>query len=226
MHGNSMSSVATPTTQRTVRKKPVASTPGGGSGTAADPEVKKEGVAIKTEGDGSEKKEVKEVKEKGKAKATPAPRMPRGKKRAVRRKTQIDDSTSEEISDDDDDFESDLASPTPSKRHRTAPAMFTRRDSNSPSTNAPFDLQNSRGIRPSSFEPPYNIIHEKCVKPYKEPLVRESVPPLTKERAMTQYIPLDRNSQEEHARKIREKTQEKLQDIVLKRMEAERVSYR
>ncbi|KAF1850189.1 uncharacterized protein K460DRAFT_270887 [Cucurbitaria berberidis CBS 394.84] len=237
LHGNLMSGGGgTPTTQRTVRKKPVATTPGGRS-VKAEVEAKKEEVATKAEAEG----EVKKVTER-KEKAAPVPKLAASKKRAVRRKLMVLDFSSEESSDHDDtDFVSDSTSPTPSKRRRTAlsfdgaaspasssttratrkplptAAMPTNRTANLANTGAPLDPPGSTGSFRSSELNEDDILHLYGVKGYDEPLLGRRQPVMSNPVIEIPDI-VKRNFK---PRPTQEEIHKKLQENTLKHMEAQ-----
>ncbi|KAJ4377992.1 hypothetical protein N0V83_000822 [Neocucurbitaria cava] len=204
MHGNMMSSggVATPTTQRTVRKKPLASTPGGGSGIAAKTKKGEDAVPV-ADGEGSEAKKA-GVNGKKKEKVAPAPRSMVGTERAAQKKRNVPDTISEgspssSLDNDDEDFELGRTSPTPSKRRRTGldlgttrtspvttsrraprkpllPAMPLPRSVSHPSiTREPRNASSSMTSGPISLTEG-DILYEFGVKGYDEPLLGRREP--------------------------------------------------
>lgn len=206
MHGNMMSSggVATPTTQRTVRKKPLASTPGGGSGVATKTKKEEEAVPA-ADGEGSEtKKAGVNGKKKEKAAPAPAPRSMVGTERAAQKKRKVPDiisegSPSSSLDNDDEDFELGRTSPTPSKRRRTglglgtastSPATTSRRAPRKPllpamplprSVSHPSITREPRNASSSMTSGPIgltegDILYEFGVKGYDEPLLGRREP--------------------------------------------------
>ncbi|CAO2647648.1 Nn.00g085700.m01.CDS01 [Neocucurbitaria sp. VM-36] len=204
MHGNLMNGGATPTTPRTIRKRPLASTPGDAGGIVTKTEAKKDGIIAEMRSEGSEAEKV-GAKVKKNEKIPPALRAMAGKKRAARKKPQVQDTSSEGTSlfssdnDEDEDFESGPISPTPSKRCRTAlnfdgiatrgattstrpnrkslptATTLSRRASDPSSTQKPGNAVDTTGFGLIDFDHE-DILHQFGVKGYNEPLLGRRQP--------------------------------------------------
>lgn len=234
MHGIDMSSGATPVTQRAVRNRPMASTPGDGS-------VKNKQKVVDVN---MESNEAKKVAGKEKEKALPTVK-PSNKKRSVRKKRQVVVSDGEESSDA---FDLDGNTPTPSKRRRTYNSSLTaqatpsrpihilalmaprRADDISSSlfTEAPennddddYDFSKSRGIRPGETTIP-ELMRMFGVKDYDEHLLSRREPVMSnlicKIPAIWQRGGKPRPSAAEIQQNIQNLTRKKMQENARKAM--------